>query len=232
MSDATLAPPPGAGAATFLLTVRGKAKAATTDEARATHNSTAGNPAGVAAARSLGDLSHQVFTGYGDAQAGQVLFIDFWNSLSGLGQFFSDPQVLAGADLLFSSRDAPVWAATSGFGGFHLTIPAGRAVTGVGLIRVTVSSLDKAADAFIAYTAASINASRRHGIVSHSVWSRVPNPGEQPAPEVLGVDLWMDAEKMNGYYDLGLGFDALGPVFAGEPDTSVWQSAPGDWTEW
>lgn len=29
-----------------------------------------------------------------------------------------------------------------------------------------------------------------------------------------------------------LGFDALGPVFAGEPATSVWRSAPGDWTEW
>ncbi len=116
MSEAALTPPPGAGAATFLLTVRGKAKAATTEEARTLHNSTAGNPAGVEAARSLGDLSHQVFTGYGDAH--------------------------------------------------------------------------------------------------------------------IGVDLWMDAEKMNGYYDLGLGFDALGPVFAGQPDTSVWRSAPGDWTEW
>ena len=228
MSEASLAPPPGAGAATFLLTVRGKAKAATTEEARTTHNSTAGNPAGVAAARSLGDLSHQVFTGYGDGYTGEVLFIDFWNSLSGLGQFFSDPQVLAGADLLFDSRDAPVWAATSGFGGFHLTVPAGKAITAVGLIRVSVSSMDKAADAFTAYTAATINASRRHGIVSHSVWSRVPSPGEEPAPEVLGVDLWMDPAEMSGYYDLGRGFDALGPVFAGEPDTSVWQSAPGD----
>ena len=232
MSEATLAPPPGAGAATFLLTVRGKAKAASTEEARTTHNSTAGHPAGVEAARSLGDLSHQVFTGYGDAYAGEVLFIDFWNSLPGLGQFFSDPQVLAGADLLFDSRDAPVWAATSGFGGFHLTVPAGKAITAVGLIRVSVSSMDKAADAFTAYTAATINASRRHGIVSHSVWSRVPNQGEEPASEVLGVDLWMDPAEMSGYYDLGLGFDALGPVFAAEPDTSVWQSAPGDWTEW
>ena len=54
----------------------------------------------------------------------------------------------------------------------------------------------------------------------------------RPVPEVIGVDLWMDAEKMNGYYDLGLGFDTLGPVFAGAPDTSVWQSASGGWTEW
>ena len=51
MSEASLAPPPGAGAATFLLTVRGKAKAATTQEARTVHNSTAGSPAGVEAAR-------------------------------------------------------------------------------------------------------------------------------------------------------------------------------------
>ena len=34
----------------------------------------------------------------------------------------SDPQVLAGADLLFSSRDAPLWAATSGFGGFQSAV--------------------------------------------------------------------------------------------------------------
>ena len=64
------------------------------------------------------------------------------------------------------------------------------------------------------------------------MWSRVPDPGAQPVPEVIGVDLWMDAEKMNGYYDLGLGFDVLGRVFAGEPVTSVWRSAPGDWTVW
>src|SRR5689334_24741501 len=111
MSEASLAPPPGAGAATFLLTVRGKAKAATTEEARTLHNATAGNPAGVEAARSLGDLSHQVFTPCGDAQAGELLFIDFWNSLSGMAQFFSDPQVQAGASQLFSRRDTPLWAA-------------------------------------------------------------------------------------------------------------------------
>jgi hypothetical protein len=224
--------PADAGAATYLLTVRGKATPPTAEETRKLHNSTAGHPAGVEAARSLGDLSHQVFTGYGDALAGQVLFIDFWNSLSGLGQFFGNPQVQAGASQLFSSRDTPVWAAASDFGGFHLTVPSGRQVAGVGLLRATVNSLDKAADAFTAYSAATINRSRRHGIVSHSVWTRVPNPGEEPVQEVLGVDLWMDPAEMSSYYELGLGFDNFGPVFAGAPDTSIWQSAPGDWTEW
>ncbi len=232
MSEATPAPPADAGAATYLLTVRGTTAPATTEEARTLHNATAGNPAGVEAARSLGDLSHQVFTPCGSTQAGQLLFIDFWNSLSGMGQFFGDPQVLAGAGQLFTSRDTPLWSEASGFGGFHLTVPSGKQVTGVGLLRASVTSLEKAADAFSAYAATTINRSRRHGIVSHSVWARVPAPGEQPALEVLGVDMWMDADQMNGYYDLGIGFDHLGPVFACPPDTSIWQSAPGDWTEW
>jgi hypothetical protein len=232
MSEPTPAPPADAGAATYLLTVRGTTVPATTEEARNLHNATAGHPAGVEAARSLGDLSHQVFTPCGDTQAGELLFIDFWNSLSGMGQFFSDPQVLAGAGQLFATRDTPLWATASGFGSFHLTVPSGRQVTGVGLLRATVTSVEKAADAFTAYAAATINRSRRHGIVSHSVWTRVPAPGEQPALEVLGVDMWMDADQMTGYYDLGLGFDHLGPVFAGPPDTSVWRSAPGNWTEW
>jgi len=43
---------------------------------------------------------------------------------------------------------------------------------------------------------------------------------------------WMDADRMNEYYDLSLGFEHFGPVFAGAPDTSVWRSAPGEWVEW
>jgi len=43
---------------------------------------------------------------------------------------------------------------------------------------------------------------------------------------VIGVDFWMDADRMNEYYALSLGFEHFGPVFAGAPDTSVWQSAP------
>ena len=47
---------------------------------------------------------------------GEILFIDYWNSLSGLGQFFADPQVQEGASRLFAERDGVVWAPTSGFG--------------------------------------------------------------------------------------------------------------------
>jgi hypothetical protein len=210
--------------------VRGKTKATSVEETRATHNATAGSAEGVAAAKSLGDLSHNVFAG--SDHEGEVLFVDLWNSLTGLGQFFSNPQVEAGAGLLFESRDAVVWAPTSGFGDFHLAIPAGRFVTGLGLLRTKVNSLEKAAAGFGAYANATINQARSHGIVSHTTWTRVPNPGEEPVAEVIGVDLWLDADRMGTYYALSIGFEHLGPVFSGQPDTSTWRSAPGEWIEW
>ena len=55
--------------------------------------------------------------------------------------------------------------------------------------------------------------------------------GQPTYAGVAGVHARLAVDSA-GSRDLGLGFDTLGPVFAGEPDTSVWQSASGDWTEW
>jgi hypothetical protein len=231
MSDDAVSYPADAGATALMLTVRGRTTQASVEDTRQLHNATAGAPPSVAAARSLGDLSHNVYAGRGEG-SGEVLFVDFWNSQSGLGQFFSDPQVQAAADKLFTSRDAVVWAPAHEFGEVALTVPSGRSVVGVGLLRTTVTSLEKAASAFNAYLAATVNQARRHGLVSHSVLTRVPNPGEQPTLEVIGVDLWMDVAEMDRYYELGIGFDLLGPVQTGRPDTSTWESALGNWTEW
>ena len=186
---------------------------------------------GVAGARSLGDLSHNVYTGLGDS-TGEILFIDIWNSLEGLGQFFANPQVQQAAGLLFAEREGVVWRPTSGFGDVHLPLPSGKSAQSVGILRATVSSLDKAAAAFTAYSAETLNRARAHGLASHAVWRRVPNPGEDPSTEVLGVDIWSDTARMNEFYDLGIGYDHLGPVFAGQPATSIWESAPGHWEEW
>jgi hypothetical protein len=231
MSDQAVAYPADAGATTYLLTVRGKVAAPTVSDVRELHNATAGAPQGVAAARSLGDLSHNVYSAVNDG-SDTILFIDHWNSLMGLGQFFGDPQVQAGAGQLFAERDAAVWGPTSGFGNHHLALPSGRSVVGVGVLRVDVTSFDAAAAAFTAYAAATINTARRYGLASHSTWSRIADPGEAVAPEILGVDLWTDVEQMNAFYELRLGYEHLGPVFAGEPQTSVWQSAQGEWIEW
>jgi hypothetical protein len=224
--------PSDAGAATYLLTVRGKTVPADLEAARSMHNSTAGAPQSAAGARALGDLSHNVYAPIGKELDGQLLFIDFWNSVAGLNTFFSNPQVQEAAGQLFSTRDGIVWSRLEGFGGFHLPVPKGRSIGAVGLIQVAVTSVEQAADAFTGYTATTINTSRSYGIVHHSTWLRLPNPGEAPTQEVIGVDFWMDADRMNEYYDLSLGFEHFGPVFAGAPDTSTWRSAPGDWVEW
>src|SRR5215469_2981400 len=70
----------------YLRSVRGTLAPATLEAARVVHNQTAGDPQGIATARSLGDLSHQVFVPVDRAGngAGELLILDLWNSLPGL----------------------------------------------------------------------------------------------------------------------------------------------------
>ena len=177
---------------------------------RELHNATAGAPQGIAAARSLGDLSHNVYSAVNDG-SDTILFIDHWNSLTGLGEFFGDPQVQAGAGQLFAERDAVVWGPTSGFGNHHLALPSGRLGHRCRRVRVAVSSLDAAAAAFHRL---------RGGHDQHRAapWAAVAqhvgadrHPGEAVAPEILGVDLWTDVEQMNAFYELAPGLRAPRP---------------------
>src|SRR5258708_18258842 len=88
----------------YLLTIRGTLAPPSLEAARQVHNQTAGAPEGVAAAKSLGDLSHMVYVpanqGYGE-----LFIMDLWTSPSGLNQFFSDPQLQQGAAMIFTQRD-------------------------------------------------------------------------------------------------------------------------------
>src|ERR1035438_8407244 len=88
MTDTTY--PADAGATTYLLTVRGSTVPSTLEETRNIHNSTAGAPQSAAGARALGDLSHNVYAPIGEDRDGQLLFIDLWNSVAGLGTFFAN----------------------------------------------------------------------------------------------------------------------------------------------
>jgi hypothetical protein len=223
--------PADAGAATFLLTVRGATNPGSLEASRVLHDATAGEPQSVAGARALGDLSHNVYAPLGGDE-GELLFLDYWNSASGIGSFFSNPQVQAAAAQLFAERDGVVWAPAPGFGSWSLPVPFARDASGVGLLRVAVTSIEAAAAGFGAYSSATINTARSHGLVSHSTWARVPMPGESPVAEVIGVDVWSDATQMDGYYALGIGFEHLGPHFAGQPASSTWRAAPGHWVEW
>ena len=94
--------------AVYLLTIRGKLKSPTLEAARATHNATAGNPQGVAAARSLGDLSHMTYVPLGGSSnggAGDFLILDLWNNIEGLNKFFADPQVHEGGNMIHEQWD-------------------------------------------------------------------------------------------------------------------------------
>jgi hypothetical protein len=222
--------PSDAGADVFLLTVRGTPTTDAVEVARDLHNATAGDPNSVAGAKSLGDLSHNVFR---PAEQGELrlMFIDSWNSPSGVGQFFGNPQVAEAADKLFAERQATLWAPAPGFGSYTLPVPSGRSVAGVGYLRVPLTSLDDAGPAFHAHAAAGINRARMAGQVAHQMWLPVPMPGAEPTVEVLGIDYWLDVSQMIDYYNRG-DFSQVAPVFAAAPESDTWRSAGADWVEW
>src|SRR5258708_26960187 len=101
-----------------LFTNRGMVRASTTEEARQTHNATAGDPAGVTTAQALGDLSHLVYAP-AENWIGELMFIDQWVSAEGIQRFFADAHVQEGGAALFPSYDPFVWLPAAGFPAAH-----------------------------------------------------------------------------------------------------------------
>lgn len=218
-----------------LLTIRGALKPRTREEARNVHNLTAGNPAGVAAARALGDLSHNVYVNLFESApgtAGELLILDLWNNLEGFQKFFSDHQVQEGGGMIFASRDPVLWTKAHDIASFALPTPAGKHQRFVGLVRGMVKSREAAKAAFDQMTNASINAARMAGAISHEVYFRAPSPGHEASLEVLGVDVWMDAAGMAAYYQDPDHLAPLRTLFTAAPVTSTWQQPEGSWVEW
>ena len=231
MSEQAVSYPADAGATTYLLTVRGKVAAPSVADVRELHNATAGAPQGVAAARSLGDLSHNVYSAVNDG-SDTILFIDHWNSLSGLGRVLRRPAGPGG-------RRAAVRRARRGRVGPDERVrqPSSRAAVGpVGRRRRRparrgqlarcgrgrVHRLRRGDDQH--------RAALRARVAQHVVADRRPG-GDRGAgdPRRRPVDRRRADECV---LELRLGYEHLGPVFAGEPQTSVWQSAKGEWIEW
>lgn len=216
-----------------LLTVRGTLIPTAREEARQLHNQTAGSPEGVAAARSLGDLSHNVYTplpGAPGALESELLFLDVWKTADGIGTFFSDAQVQHGASVLFSDREAVVWKPAQDAFGYELSPPMHLPGRYLGVARGTVDNPLAAVDVFRKTLEPTISDARRLGQISHQLFVRL-QPPDDPAPsEVIGLDLWADPDGMGEYYESLSGFEA---AFSSEPSTSVWESATGgNWTEW
>lgn len=216
-----------------LLTVRGKTIPTENDAARNLHNQTAGSADGVAAARALGDLSHNVFTplpGAPGAFENELLFLDVWKDAEGLGTFFSDEQVQQGASMLFSEREAAIWMPAEGAFGFELPAPMHLTGRYLGIARGTIDDPQHAIDIFRDTHESTLSDARRLGQLSHQLFIRVPMPGQPAQAEAIGLDLWANASGMGEYYASLSGFEA---AFSGESQTSVWEQATGGtWTEW
>jgi hypothetical protein len=222
----------------YLLTIRGTLAAATLDAARTTHNQTAGDPAGVAAAQSLGDVSHMVYIpmrhdGQAAAKgAGEFLIMDLWTSIEGLNTFFSDKQVQEGGKMIFSARDPVVWAPAEGFTRFHIPAPFGKNERIVAVARGTVKAM---ADAKILHNTAmnkTIGKARKLGMLSHEAYFRLAAPNSPEALEYFAVDVWANGEGLGPYYDDVDFLASFNQFFTAEAVTSVWVHPKGDWVEW
>lgn len=219
-------------ASLVLLTVRGTLVPSTLEAACALHNQTAGSAEGIAAARALGDLSHKVYAPVPSlgAQAGELMFLDFWKTAEGIGNFFGNPQVQGMAAKLFSARDAAVWMPARGAFGFDLPAPAAKGDRYLGVVRGAVASAEAAIEVFANVLAPKISDARRRGQLSHQLFVKLGMPGDASGLEIIGLDLWCDAAGMQEHYGELKGYDK---AFSGAPQTSVWQAAgSGVWSEW
>jgi hypothetical protein len=220
----------------FLLTIRGTLAPANLEAARKVHNQTAGDPAGVAAAKSLGDVSHMVYVPVehdGHAKgAGEFLIMDLWTSIEGLNTFFADTHVQEGGAMIFAERDPVVWAAAPGFTSYQIPAPFGTNDRFITTARGTVKSMDEARALHNTAVAKTIGKARRAGNLSHESYFRMAAPSSPEAMEWLGVDVWMRPDDMMGLYEDPEFLEGFNHMFSGEADTAVWVHPKGDWTEW
>jgi len=218
----------------YLLAIRGTLKSPTLEQARTIHNQTAGAPQNVAAAKSLGDLSHMVYvpTERPKTGAGEFLILDLWNSLEGLNQFFANHQVQEQAGLIFESRDPVVWAPAEGFFNYHFPSPYGKNDRIVALVRGAVSSRAAALQVHNELVGGNVNSARMAGDMTHDAYFRLSPPGNPESNELFAVDTWMSASGMKQYYDNPEFLTGFSKLFAGMPVTSTWQHPEGDWVEW
>ncbi|HLO29119.1 MAG TPA: hypothetical protein VK249_08295 [Anaerolineales bacterium] len=222
----------------YLLAIRGTLAPDTLEAARQVHNQTAGNPAGVAAAQSLGDVSHNVFVpveheGHAKTKgAGEFLILDLWTSVEGLNTFFSDKQVQEGGSMIFTERDPVVWHAAEGFTSYHIPAPFGVNDRFVTTLRGTLKSIDEACRLHNSSIARTISKARKAGNLSHEAYLRMAAPGSPEAMEFFGVDVWTRLDDMMGYYEDPEFLEGFDHLFTAEGTTGLWVHPKGDWVEW
>jgi hypothetical protein len=218
----------------YLLSIRGTLAPKTLDSARNIHNETAGAPSNVAAARSLGDLSHMVYVPFppNGTAAGEFLILDQWNNIDGLNQFFSNHQVQEQAGRIFSARDPVVWTAAEGFSSYHCPAPFGKNDRIVAVVRGTVKSRSQAQATHNAIVEKFVNKTRMLGNISHDAFFRLAPPGSPESLEFFAVDVWYNAAGMSQYLQDSEFLGAVQELFAAPPSATVWTHPTGEWVEW
>lgn len=218
----------------YLLAIHGALAPKTLEAARQLHNETAGAPDNVAAARSLGDLSHMVYTpiDHQGPAAGEFLILDQWNKLDGLNQFFANPQVQHAGGLIFSQRDPVVWQPAEGFMSYHFPAPYGRNDRIVAVVRGKVRSIEEARARHNELVGGSVNQARMAGNLSHEAYLRLAQPGTPESLEFYAVDVWFDMAGMGKHYDDPAFMAGFEKMFAGEPTATIWSHPAGSWVEW
>ncbi len=243
---------------TFVLhTTRGILNPKTLEEARTLHNSfvTEGPQPGIEIARSLGDISHNLYTPAGGlgslsgAKPGELLFIDYWTDLGGMETFFSNPFAQEAGDRLFSSREESEWMPARDAFTFHVPATAGTPARFVGMMRAPVGSAEDAIAALGKLVSTTLGAARRRGQLSHSLFVRradvmAARPasngrrsgGESVAAptepvEILAVDFWSTLEGLKEHYSASTATNGLDEVLARPLTVSIWEPVSG-FVEW
>jgi len=220
------------------LTVRGTFKPPTLEAMRILHNETAGSERGIAAARALGDLSHKVYapclqaSKTSGAKEGELLFLDVWENPKGIMDFFSSAETQAAGGNLFKSRDPTVWMPARGAFSFHLPAAMNKGERLVGLIRGPVKSPEAAIAVFQTMGTQGLRDARRRGQTSHDLFVKLNAPEDRSPLEILGVDTWSSLPGLLEHYTDNPHMAALGSIFTAPPQASVWEQAPGKWSEW
>jgi hypothetical protein len=246
--------------ALVLHTTRGTLNPQNLEDARQLHNAfvTQGPQPGIEIARSLGDLSHNLYSpadGAGDlsdAKPGELLFIDYWAEPDGMETFFSHPSAQEAGDRLYASREETEWktAPPRRFSSPHaLAYQHGLSPRFIAMVQATIRSVDDTLAALETLVWANLGAACRRGQLSHHLFVRhttqtTARPASNThrsngeniaastaAAEILVVDFWPALTGLNEHYNDTTVINGLRDAVAGPLAMSVWQQASG-FAEW
>jgi hypothetical protein len=238
----------------LLHTTRGPMEPPTLDEARTLHNAFVGEgpQPGIEIARSLGDVSHEVYraadgaAGVSDAEAGELLFLDLWTAPEGMEAFFADPFAGEAGDRLYSARVESEWRPAPGAVSLQFPAAAGAPARFVVLVRAPVHSAGAAVAALDKAVVAGLGAARRRGQLSHQVFVHDPasvgarpasnarhgsGPAAAPPVEVLAMSTWPTLDGLLEHHHDPAVTAGLEQAAAGPVAVSVWEQA-GGFVEW